>query len=171
MSVPMAIALSVQPLLGQPVMVKNHPKLKKIGSVYYIRGGGSGSLLLLFRGARRHYVGNLHLNMKEDQLRQALNACSQALLVQKQKLDRSGSAPSVVGNSPANRRVLHLQFLPLLVLLCRLLFSPCRIAGCRSYSSPVTVPFVDILGVPSACLSLKNMFDPKLEVSMQTSFA
>lgn len=33
---------------------------------------------------------------------------------------------------------------------------------------PITVPSVDILGVPSECLLLKNMFDPKLEVHIQT---
>ncbi|GFY85258.1 splicing factor, CC1-like protein [Actinidia rufa] len=75
--VPMEIALSDQPLLGQPMMV-NHPKLKQIWSIYNIRGGGGGGsnkmtaiaasgLVGLCSGrARRFYVGNLHFNMKED---------------------------------------------------------------------------------------------------------
>ncbi|XP_057472780.1 uncharacterized protein LOC130761308 [Actinidia eriantha] len=71
MSVPMAIALFGQPLLGQPVMVKNHPKLKKklvqstTSAAVAVAAASSYS-----GGVRKHYVGNLHLNMKEDQLRQ-----------------------------------------------------------------------------------------------------
>lgn len=71
MSVPMAIALSGQPLLGQPVMVKPSEAEKNLvqsnSSIAGASGGGTGPYS---GGARRLYVGNLHFNMTEDQLRQ-----------------------------------------------------------------------------------------------------
>ncbi|GFY85255.1 splicing factor, CC1-like protein [Actinidia rufa] len=83
MSVPMEKALSDQPLLGQPMMV-NHPKLKQIWSVsttsvavavavavaMTTAVAASGLVGLCSGRARRFYVGNLHFNVKEDQLRQ-----------------------------------------------------------------------------------------------------
>lgn len=69
MSVPMAIALSGQPLLGNPVMVKPSEAEKNLVQSTATAGiaGGTGAYS---GGARKLYVGNLHYNMKEDQLRQ-----------------------------------------------------------------------------------------------------
>uniref|UniRef100_A0A0D9VPP4 RRM domain-containing protein n=1 Tax=Leersia perrieri TaxID=77586 RepID=A0A0D9VPP4_9ORYZ len=64
MSVPMAIALSGQLLLGQQVMVKPSEAEKNlVQSNASSSGAASG-------GARKLYVGNLHSNITEDQLRQ-----------------------------------------------------------------------------------------------------
>ncbi|KAK2984394.1 hypothetical protein RJ640_026849 [Escallonia rubra] len=239
MSVPMAIALSGQPLLGQAVMVKPSEAEKNlVASTASAAGGAGGVIGPHSGGARRLYVGNLHLNMKEDHLRQvfepfgtvelvqlptdtetghckgygfvqfarledaraalqlngleiagrtikvsantdpagmqdigvnsgeldddegsglSLNARSRALLMQ--KLDRTGTASSITGslvtpvvNSPGLAP-------PILGL------AP-AIAGLPSIglSVPaVTLPSVDVVGVPSECLLLKNMFDPQLE--------
>ncbi|PSS18999.1 RNA-binding protein 23 [Actinidia chinensis var. chinensis] len=71
MSVPIAIALSGQPLLGQPVMIKNHPKLeKKLVQPITSAAVAVAAAAPYLGGVRKHYVGNLHLNMKEDQFRQ-----------------------------------------------------------------------------------------------------
>ena len=64
MSVPMAIALSGQLLLGQPVMVKPSEAEKNL--VQSTATGGLG----VAGAARKIYVGNLHFNISEDQLRQ-----------------------------------------------------------------------------------------------------
>ncbi|KAK2996139.1 hypothetical protein RJ639_029446, partial [Escallonia herrerae] len=87
----------------------------------------------------------------------SLNARSRALLMQ--KLDRTGTASSITGslvtpvvNSPGLAP-------PILGL------AP-AIAGLPNIglSVPaVTLPSVDVVGVPSECLLLKNMFDPQLE--------
>jgi hypothetical protein len=63
MSVPMAIALSGQLLLGQQVMVKPSEAEKNLVQSNASSGAASG-------GARKLYVGNLHSNINEDQLRQ-----------------------------------------------------------------------------------------------------
>lgn len=220
MSVPMAIALSGQPLRGQPVMVQPsgaennlaQSTSSTVGVINGVIGPYSG-------GARRLYIGNLHLNMKEDQLRQifepfgavemvelptepktgnckgfgfvqfsrledaraaeclngqleivghlievstvtdqtlleaemidgnlddnegggfALNGNSRAILMQ--KIDRSGTWLSTNGSQPG----------PL-------------IFGIMPEVPPVTVPSYDLIGVPSECLLLKNMLDPKIE--------
>ena len=69
MSVPMAIALSGQPLLGQPVMVKPSEAEKNL--VQSTTAVASGGLIGPYTGgARRLYIGNLHFNITEDQLRQ-----------------------------------------------------------------------------------------------------
>lgn len=69
MSVPMAIALSGQLLLGQPVMVKPSEAEKNLvpssSASAAVSGPYSG-------GARRLYVGNLHFSMTEDQLKQVI---------------------------------------------------------------------------------------------------
>lgn len=71
MSVPMGIALSGQPLLGQPVMVKPSEAEKNlVQSTTATAGATGGGIGPYSGGARRLYVGNLHINMKEDQLRQ-----------------------------------------------------------------------------------------------------
>ncbi|XXG65145.1 hypothetical protein AAC387_Pa05g2923 [Persea americana] len=68
MSVPMAIALSGHQLMGQPVMVKPSEAEKNLVQSTASAGGSSG---LTGPGvARKLYVGNLHFNMTEDQLRQ-----------------------------------------------------------------------------------------------------
>lgn len=63
MSVPMAIALSGQLLLGQQVMVKPSEAEKNLVQSTASSGAASG-------GARKLYVGNLHSNINEEQLRQ-----------------------------------------------------------------------------------------------------
>ncbi|KAK9051907.1 hypothetical protein SSX86_028535 [Deinandra increscens subsp. villosa] len=81
MSVPMAIALSGQPLLGHPVMVKPSEAEKNlVQSTATVGGiaGGTGAT----GGARKLYVGNLHYNMKEDQLRQVFESFGTVELVQ-----------------------------------------------------------------------------------------
>ncbi|XP_048570265.1 RNA-binding protein 39-like isoform X1 [Triticum urartu] len=65
MSVPMAIALTGQPLLGQAVMVKPSEAEKNLAQSNATSGGAASG------GARKLYVGNLHSNITEDQLRQA----------------------------------------------------------------------------------------------------
>ncbi|KAL6963686.1 hypothetical protein U1Q18_034693 [Sarracenia purpurea var. burkii] len=253
MSVPMAIALSGQPLLGQPVMVKPSEAEKNLVQSTTSAAAVAGGLIGPYSGGvRRLYVGNLHLNIREDQLRQvfepfgavelvqlptdpetgnckgfgfvqfarledaraaqslngqleiagriikvsaitdqpgmqdvgtnagdfdddeggglALNARSRALLMQ--KLDRSGSTTSVTGslaNPVVNSPGLALPTAPLLGVAPAVppLVSPLVQASVPSLAGlpvpPVTVPSVDIIGVPSECLLLKNMFDPNLE--------
>ncbi|CAL4912634.1 unnamed protein product [Urochloa decumbens] len=76
MSVPMAIALSGQLLLGQQVMVKPSEAEKNlVQSTASSSGAASG-------GARKLYVGNLHSNINEDQLRQVFESFGQVELVQ-----------------------------------------------------------------------------------------
>ncbi|KAJ1298747.1 hypothetical protein BS78_01G477200 [Paspalum vaginatum] len=76
MSVPMAITLSGQLLLGQPVMVKPSEAEKNlVQSNASSTGAASG-------GARKLYVGNLHSNINEDQLRQVFEPFGQVELVQ-----------------------------------------------------------------------------------------
>ncbi|XP_058190382.1 uncharacterized protein LOC131307739 isoform X2 [Rhododendron vialii] len=244
MSVPMGIALSGQPLLGQPVMVKPSEAEKNlVQSTTATAGATGGGIGPYSGGARRLYVGNLHINMKEDQLRQvfepfgavelvqlptdesgnckgfgfvqfarledaraaqsldqleiggraikvsavtdqpgmqdfgtnagdfdddeggglALNARSRALLMQ--KLDRSGSTASAagsLGNPVVNSPGFALPTGPILVAAPTV--PPLAgLPGGDLSVPPITVPSVDILGVPSECLLLKNMFDPKLE--------
>ncbi|XP_024034538.1 uncharacterized protein LOC102614661 isoform X5 [Citrus sinensis] len=258
MSVPMAIALSGQPLLGQPVMVKPSEAEKNLvqsnSSIAGASGGGTGPYS---GGARRLYVGNLHFNMTEDQLRQvfepfgtvelvqlpldetghckgfgfvqfarledarnalnlngqleivgraikvsavtdqsglqdlganttgdfdddeggglSLNARSRALLMQ--KLDRSGSATTIAGSAvtPAvNSTALPLPTAPLLGAASAVsTLVPPLVQGTvpthpgqlgTALQVPTaSVPIFDTIGVPSECLLLKNMFDPKNE--------
>ncbi|GJV98100.1 RNA-binding protein 39 isoform X2 [Tanacetum coccineum] len=228
MSVPMAIALSGQPLLGQPVMVKPSEAEKNLVQSTTTAGGVAGGTGAYAGGARKLYVGNLHYNMKEDQLRQvfesfgtvelvqlptdetgnckgfgfiqfarledaraaqslngqleiagrmmkvsaitdqtgmqemgvnpgdfddddggglSLNARSRALLMQ--KLDRTGTAPSVIGSMgiPTTGGGVPLP----------------AMTGAALAVPPVTVPSAESVGVPSECLLLNNMFDPELE--------
>eukprot|EP00252_Welwitschia_mirabilis_P001778 TRINITY_DN1171_c0_g1_i1.p1 TRINITY_DN1171_c0_g1~~TRINITY_DN1171_c0_g1_i1.p1 ORF type:complete len:436 (+),score=112.04 TRINITY_DN1171_c0_g1_i1:907-2214(+) len=80
MSVPMAIALSGQPLLGQPVMVKPSEAEKNlVQSTTTAAGGFVGPYS---GGARRLYVGNLHFNITEEQLRQVFEPFGPVELVQ-----------------------------------------------------------------------------------------
>ncbi|ONH93340.1 hypothetical protein PRUPE_8G227100, partial [Prunus persica] len=69
MYVPMAIALSGQPLLGQPVMVKPSEAEKNLVQSTYVVSRPGGMIGPYSGGARRLYVGNLHTNIKEDDLR------------------------------------------------------------------------------------------------------
>ncbi|KAG1369821.1 RNA-binding protein 39 [Cocos nucifera] len=71
MSVPMAIALSGQLLLGQPVMVKPSEAEKNL-----VQSNATGA------AARKIYVGNLHFNITEDQLRQVFEPFGPVELVQ-----------------------------------------------------------------------------------------
>ncbi|XAR72683.1 hypothetical protein NMG60_11019407 [Bertholletia excelsa] len=258
MSVPMAIALSGQLLLGQPVMVKPSEAEKNLVQSTTATAGAAGGLIGPYSGgARRLYVGNLHFNIKEDQLRQvfepfgtvelvqlptdpenghckgfgfvqfarledaraaqslngqleiagrvikvsavtdqtglqdiggntgdfdddeggglALNASSRALLMR--KLDRSGTASSVTGSLAgpvANNPGVSLPAVPILGAATAVspLVNPLAQGSVPALmglptaglSVPsVTVPSVDIIGVPSECLLLKNMFDLNLE--------
>ncbi|KAK1439407.1 hypothetical protein QVD17_05225 [Tagetes erecta] len=81
MSVPMAIALSGHLLLGQPVMVKPSEAEKNLVQSTATTGtaGGIGPY-----GAvdRKLYVGNLHFNMTELQLKQIFEAFGPVELVQ-----------------------------------------------------------------------------------------
>ncbi|ONH92302.1 hypothetical protein PRUPE_8G167600, partial [Prunus persica] len=70
MSVPMAIALSGQPLLGQPVMVKPSEAEKNLVQSTSVVSGPGGMIGPYSGGARKLYVGNLHTNIKEDDLLQ-----------------------------------------------------------------------------------------------------
>lgn len=76
MSVPMAIALSGQPLLGTPVMVKPSeaeknlvPSTTAAAAAAATAGGLAGSV-----GARKLYVGNLHSNLTADQLKKVIGS-------------------------------------------------------------------------------------------------
>ncbi|KAI9396727.1 hypothetical protein POPTR_004G177000v4 [Populus trichocarpa] len=248
MSVPMAIALSGQLLLGQPVMVKPSEAEKNLvqSTTAVTSGGLTGPYS---GGARRLYVGNLHFNITEDQLRQvfepfgavelvqlphdesghckgfgfvqfarledarnalnlngqveiagrpikvsavtdqtgtqdggtnvgdfdddeggglALNARSRALLMQ--KLDRTGTASSIAGS-------LGTPTLPTAPILGATPVVSPAVAPLLSGSVPAipglpvpglqlpatAIPTMDTIGVPSDCLFLKNMFDPKTE--------
>ncbi|XP_006661796.3 RNA-binding protein 39-like [Oryza brachyantha] len=76
MSVPMAIALTGQMLLGQQVMVKPSEAEKNLVQSNVTSGGVASG------GARKLYVGNLHANITEDQLRQVFEPFGQVELVQ-----------------------------------------------------------------------------------------
>ncbi|CAH2051516.1 unnamed protein product, partial [Thlaspi arvense] len=82
MSVPMAIALSGQPLLGQPVMVKPSEAEKNLVQSTTAAAGAGGNLGPYSGGARRLYVGNLHVNMSEDDLRKVFESFGSVELVQ-----------------------------------------------------------------------------------------
>ncbi|GMJ12689.1 CC1- LIKE SPLICING FACTOR [Hibiscus trionum] len=80
MSVPMAIALSGQPLLGQPVMVKPSEAEKNlVQPTTSVAAGQTGQFAA---GGRRLYVGNLHFYITEEQLRQVFEPFGAVELVQ-----------------------------------------------------------------------------------------
>ncbi|KAL5703614.1 hypothetical protein ACHQM5_022143 [Ranunculus cassubicifolius] len=82
MSVPMAIALSGHNLMGQPVMVKPSEAEKNLVQST-VAGGGAGVLSGPYGAvARKLYVGNLHFNMTEDQLRAVFEPFGPVELVQ-----------------------------------------------------------------------------------------
>ncbi|CAK9167773.1 unnamed protein product [Ilex paraguariensis] len=82
MSVPMAIAMSGQLLLGQPVMVKPSEAEKNLVQSN-TSGGASGGLTGPYGAVdRKLYVGNLHFNMTEFQLKQIFEAFGPVELVQ-----------------------------------------------------------------------------------------
>ncbi|XP_059624407.1 uncharacterized protein LOC132267287 [Cornus florida] len=82
MSVPMAIALSGHLLLGQPVMVKPSEAEKNLVQSN-ASGAGSGGLVGPYGAVdRKLYVGNLHFNMTELQLKQIFEAFGTVELVQ-----------------------------------------------------------------------------------------
>lgn len=89
MSVPMAIALSGQLLLSQPVMVKPSEAEKNQAQSTSAAAGPGGVMGPYTGGARRLYVGNLHPNITEDNLRQVFGAFGIVELVQ-MPLDESG---------------------------------------------------------------------------------
>ncbi|KAL6346698.1 hypothetical protein AAG906_000316 [Vitis piasezkii] len=105
----------------------------------------------------------------------SLNARSRAILMQ--KLDRSGTTPGIAGSlgSPVlNNPGLPLSTAPILgaapvvsPLVAPLVQAPvpglAGLPGAGLQVPAVTVPSIDTIGVPSECLMLKNMFDPKLE--------
>ncbi|KAG6709215.1 hypothetical protein I3842_06G120600 [Carya illinoinensis] len=255
MSVPMAIARSGQPLLGLPVMVKPSEAEKNlVQSTTSVANASGGHIGPYSGGARRLYVGNLHFNMTEADLRQvfeafgqvelvqlpldetghckgfgfvqfarledsrnalslnqqleiagrlikvsavtdqtglqdigansgdfdddeggglSLNARSRALLMQ--KLDRSGAATSTagsVGNPAVNSTGLTLPTAPILgaapvvsPVVAPLASMPALAGlGVGLQVPTAAVPIADTVGVPSECLLLKDMFDPKIEM-------
>ncbi|PKA55658.1 Nucleolin 1 [Apostasia shenzhenica] len=249
MSVPMAIALSGQLLLGQPVMVKPSEAEKNLVQSTATSAGAGGLVGPYSGGARRLYVGNLHFYMTEDQLRQvfepfgtvelvqlpldpetghckgfgfvqftrlddakaaqslngqleiagrtikvsamqdqagmqdvgantgdfddddggslSLNARSRALLMA--KLDRSGTATSVVGalaSPAANSPALPVPAASVLGAPPLVQSTIPAIAGLPAPAlalAPATNQTSEPIGVPSECLLLKNMFDPSME--------
>ncbi|XP_030461907.1 uncharacterized protein LOC115681934 [Syzygium oleosum] len=80
MSVPMAIALSGQLLLGQPVMVKPSEAEKNL--VQSTATGASGTAGAYGATDRKLYVGNLHFNMTESHLKSIFEAFGPVELVQ-----------------------------------------------------------------------------------------
>ncbi|KAG0484259.1 hypothetical protein HPP92_008181 [Vanilla planifolia] len=82
MSVPMAIALSGQLLLGQPVMVKPSEAEKNLVQSTATAAGAGGISGSNSAAARKLYVGNLHFNMTDDQLRQVFEPFGSVELVQ-----------------------------------------------------------------------------------------
>ncbi|PSS30302.1 RNA-binding protein like [Actinidia chinensis var. chinensis] len=80
MSVPMAIALSGHLLLGQPVMVKPSEAEKNL--VQSSTSGGGSAVGPYGAVDRKLYVGNLHFNMTEFQLKQIFEAFGPVELVQ-----------------------------------------------------------------------------------------
>ncbi|XP_074581560.1 uncharacterized protein LOC141838065 [Curcuma longa] len=83
MSVPLAIALSGQLLLGQPVMIKPSEAEKNLVQSTATGVGISGV------AERKIYVGNLHYNITEEQLRQIFEPFGTLELVQL-PLDETG---------------------------------------------------------------------------------
>ncbi|KAF8411609.1 hypothetical protein HHK36_004166 [Tetracentron sinense] len=82
-SVPMAIALSGHQLYGQPVMVKPSEAEKNLVQSNASVGGSGGVPGQPYGAvARKLYVGNLHFNMTEDQLRQVFEPFGPVELVQ-----------------------------------------------------------------------------------------
>ncbi|KAI3518941.1 hypothetical protein L1887_07852 [Cichorium endivia] len=82
MSVPMAIALSGHLLLGQPVMVKPSEAEKNLVQSTATAGGTGGIAGPYGAVDRKLYVGNLHFNMTELQLKQIFEAFGPVELVQ-----------------------------------------------------------------------------------------
>ncbi|KAF6163701.1 hypothetical protein GIB67_036161 [Kingdonia uniflora] len=82
MSVPMAIALSGQLLFGQPVMVKPSEAEKNLVQSTATGVGSVGLVGPYGAVARKLYVGNLHFNMTEDQLRQVFEPFGPVEIVQ-----------------------------------------------------------------------------------------
>ncbi|KAH1035513.1 hypothetical protein GYH30_055476 [Glycine max] len=243
MSVPMAIALSGQPLLGQPVMVKPSEAEKNlVQSTTSVANGLTGLIGPYSGGARKLYVGNLHISITEADIRRvfeafgqvelvqlpldesghckgfgfvqfarledarnaqslngqleiggrtikvsavtdqsgmqefggntgdfdddegggmSLNACSRAMLMQ--KLDRSGTASSMVGslgNSVVNNTGLNLPATGNILAAAPV----GELAGGGLQIPTATIPSIDTIGVASECLMLKNMFDPIDEI-------
>ncbi|XP_047151145.1 RNA-binding protein 39-like isoform X1 [Vigna umbellata] len=81
MSVPMAIALSGQLLLGQPVMVKPSEAEKNLVQSN-TTSGAAGVVGPYGAVDRKLYVGNLHFNMTESQLREIFEPFGPVELVQ-----------------------------------------------------------------------------------------
>eukprot|EP00250_Pteridium_aquilinum_P017203 c23506_g1_i5 orf=766-2052(+) len=82
MSVPMAIALTGQLLLGQPVMVKPSEAEKNLVQSTTTTTSVGGAMGPYSGSARRLYVGNLHFNIAEEQLRQVFDPFGAIELVQ-----------------------------------------------------------------------------------------
>nr|GEW03179.1 RNA-binding protein 39 isoform X2 [Tanacetum cinerariifolium] len=82
MSVPMAIAMSGHLLLGQPVMVKPSEAEKNLVQSTASTGGTGGIAGPYGAVDRKLYVGNLHFNMTELQLKQIFEAFGPVELVQ-----------------------------------------------------------------------------------------
>uniref|UniRef100_A0A0E0ISI6 RRM domain-containing protein n=1 Tax=Oryza nivara TaxID=4536 RepID=A0A0E0ISI6_ORYNI len=105
MSVPMAIALTGQVLLGQQVMVKPSEAEKNLVQSNVASGGIASG------GARKLYVGNLHSNITEDQLRQVFEPFGQVELVQLPfaRLEDAKAAQSLNGQLDIAGRVIKVS--------------------------------------------------------------
>ncbi|KAL8134260.1 hypothetical protein AgCh_009345 [Apium graveolens] len=90
MSVPMAIALSGHLLLGQPVMVKPSEAEKNLVQSNASAVGSGGLAGPYGAVERKLYVGNLHFNMTEFQLKQIFEAFGPVELVQLPSDQESG---------------------------------------------------------------------------------
>ncbi|GJP80038.1 hypothetical protein CLOP_g10275 [Closterium sp. NIES-67] len=83
MAVPMALALSGQLILGTPVMVKPSEAEKNLAAAQSAASAAAaGGGALLATGSKRLHVGNLHVNMNEEQLRQVFEPFGELELVQ-----------------------------------------------------------------------------------------
>uniref|UniRef100_A0A0D9XK22 RRM domain-containing protein n=1 Tax=Leersia perrieri TaxID=77586 RepID=A0A0D9XK22_9ORYZ len=105
MSVPMAIALTGQMLLGQQVMVKPSEAEKNLVQSNVASGGVASG------GARKLYVGNLHANITEDQLRQVFEPFGPVELVQLPfaRLEDAKAAQSLNGQLDIAGRVIKVS--------------------------------------------------------------
>ncbi|KAG6472205.1 hypothetical protein ZIOFF_069664 [Zingiber officinale] len=90
MSVPLAIALSGQHLLGQPVMIKPSEAEKNLVQSTATDAGVAGA------AERKIYVGNLHYNITEEQLRQ-VNVEVMDSFIQFAQLEHAKAAQSLNG--------------------------------------------------------------------------
>ncbi|XP_027363546.1 RNA-binding protein 39-like isoform X1 [Abrus precatorius] len=139
MSVPMAIALSGQLLLGQPVMVKPSEAEKNL--VQSNASGGAAGVAGPYGAVdRKLYVGNLHFNMTESQLREIFEPfgpvevvqlpldletghCKGFGFVQFAHLEHAKAAQSLNGKLEIAGRTIKVEIFVLVILFFTCMFS------------------------------------------------